>query len=67
MTKVGKKKVKCVKCGTESEQLIVYSVNFSLGTKEQNEALMKNQQKCPNCGYEAMDISIDFSKEKENK
>ena len=51
MTKVGKKKVKCVKCGTESEQLIVYSANFSLGTKEQNEALLKNQQKCPNCGY----------------
>ena len=37
MTKVGKKKVKCVECGAESEQLIVYSVNFSLGKKEHNE------------------------------
>ncbi len=67
MTKVGKEKVKCIKCGAESEQLIVYSVNFSLGTKEHNEALMKNQQKCPNCGYEAMDISKDLSKEEKNK
>lgn len=66
MTKVAKKKVKCIKCGAESEQLIVYSINFSLGTKEQNEALMKNQQKCPNCGYEAMDISIDFIKKECN-
>ncbi len=28
---------------------------------------MKNQQKCPNCGYEAMDISKYFSKEEKNK
>ena len=28
---------------------------------------MKNQQKCPSCGYEAVDISIDFSKGEKNK
>ncbi len=67
MTKVSRNIVKCIKCGAESEQLTVYSVNFALGTKEQNEALMKNKQKCPNCGYESVDISIDFSKIKTNK
>ncbi len=63
MTKVNKKKVKCIKCGAISEQLIVYSVNFSLSIKEQNEKLMRYHQKCPNCGYEAVDISMDFPKE----
>ena len=38
MTKVGKQLVKCAKCGKESEQLIIYSVNFSLGKKK----IMKN-------------------------
>lgn len=64
MTKINKKIVKCVECGTESEQLVVYSVNFSLGTKESNEKLISHKQKCPNCGYEAIDISI---KEKTTK
>ena len=59
MTKVAKKLVKCAKCGAESEQLFVYSVNFSLGTKDDNEKLMKYKQKCPKCGYEAADISHD--------
>ena len=57
MTKVVKKIVKCIKCGTESEQLIVYSVNFNLGSKEDNEKLMRHIQKCPKCGYEAINIS----------
>lgn len=62
MTKLGRKRVKCVKCGEESEQLMVYSINFSLGTKEENEKLMHHKQKCPHCGYESVDISVDFSK-----
>ena len=57
MTKVIQKKVKCIKCGEESEQLIVFSVNFSLGSKEENEKLLTHKQKCPKCGYEAIDIS----------
>ncbi len=59
MTKVAEKIVKCIKCGEESKQLIVYSVNFSLGSKEDNEELMRHVQKCPKCGYEAVDISIE--------
>lgn len=57
MTKVGKINVKCANCGEESEQFVVFSVNFLLGSKEDNEELMKHMQKCPNCGYEAVDIS----------
>ena len=57
MTNVRKEKVKCVKCGAESEQLIVCSVNFSLGEEEENKKLMEYKQKCPNCSYEARDIS----------
>ncbi len=66
MTKVAKKQVKCARCGAESEQLIVCSVNFLLGTKEQNEALMKSQQRCPKCGYEAPDISVIEEDTQEN-
>lgn len=57
MTKVLNKPVKCAKCGHESDQLIVCSVNFLLGSKEDNEKLMNHMQKCPKCGYEAKDIS----------
>ena len=57
MTKVSKNSVKCAACGYESEQLIVYSVNVLLGTKEDNAKLMNNKQKCPKCGYESIDIS----------
>ena len=64
MTKVGRKNVKCIKCGEESEQKIVYSVNFSLGTKEQNEQLMNHLQKCEHCGYEARDISAELEEYK---
>lgn len=61
MTKTVQEIVKCCKCGTESKQLIIYSINFNLGSNEDNEKLIKHMQKCPNCGYEAIDIS------KENK
>lgn len=57
MTKVVKKVVKCNKCGTESEQLIIYSVNFNLGNNKSNEELLNYLQKCPKCGYKAVDIS----------
>jgi len=59
MTKLVRKMVKCVKCGEESEQLLVYSVNSLLGDKESNDKLMAHKQKCPNCGYEARNISIE--------
>lgn len=57
MTKVTKKIIKCAKCGTETGQLIIFSVNFSLGSKNDNEKLTKYMQRCPKCGYEANDIS----------
>ena len=56
MTKVSQKIVRCAKCGKESEQLIVYSVNFLLGDSATNEGLMNHKQKCPYCGYEAYSI-----------
>lgn len=62
MTKVSKTIKKCVKCGEESEQLAVFSINFNLGSREDNERLMNRKEKCPHCGYEAPDISIDFDK-----
>ncbi len=62
MTKVSNRVVKCARCGEESEQLIVFSVNFSLGKKEDNEKLMRHQQVCPKCNYTAPDISVDSSK-----
>lgn len=65
MTKAIQKNVKCIKCGTESQQLIIYSVNFSLGSMSDNEKLTKHMQKCPKCGYEAIDISLN--KENQNK
>ena len=60
VTKVSKRVVKCCNCGKESEQLFVYSVNYSLGDKKSNDDLMNHKQKCPNCGYEAVDISNDI-------
>lgn len=56
MTKVVEKQVKCINCGHTSEQMIVYSVNFSLGSEESNKALMEHKQECPNCGYKASSI-----------
>lgn len=60
MTKVAKVNVTCAKCGKESEQLLVYSINFNLGSKEDNEKLKTRKQKCPHCGYESIDISKIF-------
>lgn len=65
MTKITKNIVKCAVCGTESEQMIVHSVNYLIGSKEDNDALMNSKQKCSNCGYENNDISkIDGNLEK---
>lgn len=58
MTKIGNKMVKCAKCGKESKQTIVYSVNSFLGTEEEIEKLINKKQKCPYCEYEAQDISV---------
>ena len=66
MTKVANILVKCAKCGAESKQLIVHSVNFMLGTKEDNERLMKHQQVCPKCNYTNFDISILINNEEKN-
>ena len=60
MTKVAKINVTCAKCGKDSDQLAVYSVNFNLGSREYNEKLLTRKQKCPHCGYEAIDISRLF-------
>lgn len=62
MTKVLNNPVKCAKGGYESDQLIVCSVNFSLGIKEDNENLMNHMQKYPICGYESKDISKENEK-----
>lgn len=58
MTDISKETVKCDKCGKESQQLVVYSVNYSLGDKESNDKLMNHNQKCPHCGYEAGRIDL---------
>lgn len=57
MTKIIKEKIKCCKCGYESEQLIVCSINYDIGLEEDNNILSSKKQKCPNCGYEAHNIS----------
>lgn len=62
MSDISREKVKCAKCGKESQQLVVYSVNYSLGDKETNDKLVSHKQKCPYCGYEA--ISIDSLSDK---
>ena len=62
MSDISRKIVKCAKCGKESPQMIVYSVNYSLGDKESNDELINHKQKCPYCNYEA--ISIDFINDK---
>lgn len=58
MSDISRKVVKCAKCGKESPQMIVYSVNYSLGDKESNDKLIEHKQKCPYCEYEAIDISV---------
>lgn len=57
MTKVVKKMIKCAKCGAESLQTVVCSINFSLGNPEDNQALLHHMQKCPHCKYESINIS----------
>ena len=64
MTKILNQKIKCAECGEESLQKVVYSVNFSLGKKEDNEKLVRHQQVCPHCGYKASLISL---KQKEKR
>lgn len=56
MTKILIEKVICKKCGKESEQPKVYSVNFSLGSKKDNKKLLNSKQTCPHCGYSAKRI-----------
>ncbi len=58
MTKVKKEKVICSNCKKESEQLIIYSINYSLGTKESNDKLQNHIQECPHCGYKNSNISM---------
>ena len=58
MNDISREVVKCAKCGKESPQMIVYSVNYSLGDKESNDKLIEHKQKCPYCEYEAIDISV---------
>ena len=58
MSDISRENVKCAKCGKESPQMIVYSVNYSLGDKESNDKLIEHKQKCPYCEYEAIDISV---------
>lgn len=65
MTKIGNRMVKCGKCGEESNQLIVYSVNYSLGEKKSNDNLINHKQKCAFCGYEAPNIEVYY--ESDNK
>ena len=60
MSKILKHKEKCIKCGTESEQLRVYSINYNLGKKEDNDKLKNHLQKCPNCGHESPLISKEW-------
>ena len=67
MTKVSQVMVKCDKCGKESLQLLGFSVNFGLGSREDNEALMRHMQKCPHCGYEAVSISQNNDREEARK
>lgn len=58
MSDISREVVKCAKCGKESPQMIVYSVNYSLGDKESNDKLIEHKKKCPYCEYEAINISV---------
>lgn len=57
MSDISREIVKCAKCGKESPQIVVYSVNYYLEGKENGDKLLHHKQKCPYCNYEA--ISID--------
>lgn len=56
MTKVVLRKIVCKKCGKDSDQAEVCSVNFLLGSKKDNKKLLKAKQTCPHCGYSAKHI-----------
>lgn len=56
MTKINIEKVKCIECGEESNQSVIYSINPNIDMKELKE-LRKTKQECPFCGYKAKDIS----------
>ena len=58
MSDISREIVKCAKCGKESSQMVVYSVNYSLGDKESNDKLINYKQKCPYCNYEAISIDV---------
>ena len=58
MTKITMKDTRCIRCGEESQQMIIHSINFTLGDPESNDRLVSSRQKCPHCGYEANNISI---------
>lgn len=58
MSDISREIVKCAKCGKESPQMVVYSVNYLLGDNESNDKLISHKQKCPYCEYEAIDISV---------
>ena len=60
MTNVVKGIVKCARCGRESIQLFVFSVNYRLGRVEDNDKLARYKQKCPYCGYEATTLDYDY-------
>jgi len=57
LTKIIIEKLICKKCKKESDQPIIYSINFSLGNKKNNKNLKNNKQKCPYCGYVSINIS----------
>ena len=58
MTRIKWKKTQCIECGHVSYQMVVCSVNFLVGTDEENTRQMKHQQQCPECGYTADDIGL---------
>ncbi|MDD2391936.1 MAG: hypothetical protein PHU94_03270 [Bacilli bacterium] len=55
---------KYIKCEKESEQMIVYSINFSVGKKEDNEKLMQHQQVCPHCNHTTQMIYAELKQNK---
>lgn len=58
MSDISREIVKCAKCGKESPQIVVYSVNYYLEGKENGDKLLHRKQKCPYCNYEAISIDV---------
>ncbi len=61
MSDISSELVKCAKCGKESQQVIVNSINYLFKTKKDEDKLLHHKQKCPYCNYEAIDISKNNS------